>query len=92
MSSTLRNATELANPIIIEDYDPRWPLLFEMLRSRIAAVLNGLAVSIEHIGSTTVPGLAAKLVIDIDVPLRSSTDLPFAIHTLAELYTSIEAI
>ena len=75
----------MASPVIIEDYDPRWPLLFEMLRLRIAAVLNELAVSIEHVGSTAVPGLASKPVIDIDVLLRSSTDLPVAIHRLAEL-------
>jgi GrpB-like predicted nucleotidyltransferase (UPF0157 family) len=75
----------LANPVIIENYDPRWPRLFEMLRSQIAAVLNELAVSIEHVGSTAVPGLAAKPVIDIDVLLRSSTDLPIVIRRLAEL-------
>jgi GrpB-like predicted nucleotidyltransferase (UPF0157 family) len=75
----------LVSPVIIENYDPRWPLLFETLRSRIAAVLKELAVSIEHVGSTAVPGLAAKPVIDIDVLLRSSTDLPVAIRRLAEL-------
>ena len=56
-----------------------------MLRSRIAAVLNEMAVAIEHVGSTAVPGLAAKPVIDIDVLLRSSTDLPLAVRRLAEL-------
>jgi GrpB-like predicted nucleotidyltransferase (UPF0157 family) len=75
----------LFSPVIIENYDPRWPLWFEMLRSRIAAVLKELAVSIEHVGSTAAPGLAAKPVIDIDVLLRSSTDLPVAIRRLAEL-------
>ena len=78
-------AEELADPVIIEDYNPSWPLLFETLRSRIATVLNELAVSIEHIGSTAIPGLAAKPVIDIDVLLRSSTDLSLAIRRLAEL-------
>jgi len=76
---------DLANPVIIEDYDPRWPQQFEMLRSRIAAVLNELAVCIEHVGSTAVPGLAAKPVIDIDILLRSSSDLPLVIRRLAEL-------
>lgn len=56
-----------------------------MLRSRIAAVLKELALSIEHVGSTAVPGLAAKPVIDIDVLLKSSTDLPLVIARLAEL-------
>ena len=75
----------MPDPVIIEDYDPRWPQRFEMLRSRIAAVLNELAISIEHVGSTAVPGLAAKPIIDMDVLLRSSTDLPVAIRKLAEL-------
>ena len=75
----------MATPVIIEDYDQRWPHLFEMLSSQIAAVLNELAVSIEHVGSTAVPGLAAKPVIDIDVLLRSSPDLPVAIRRLGEL-------
>ena len=75
----------MANPVIIEDYDPRWPQVFEMLRARIANVLNELAVSIEHVGSTAVPGLAAKPVIDMDVLLRSSTDLPIVIRRLGEL-------
>ena len=75
----------MANPVIIEDYDPRWPQLFEMLRSRVFTVLNELAISIEHVGSTAVPGLAAKPIIDIDVLLRSSTDLPVVIRKLAEL-------
>jgi GrpB-like predicted nucleotidyltransferase (UPF0157 family) len=77
--------SQLPNPIIIEDYDPRWPQRFETLRSRIAAALNELAVSIEHVGSTAVPGLAAKPIIDIDVLLRSSTDLPVVIRKLADL-------
>ena len=75
----------MANPVIIEDYDPRWPQLFEMLRLPLAAVLNELADSIEHVGSTAVPGLAAKPIIDIDVLLRSSTDFPVVTRKLTEL-------
>jgi GrpB-like predicted nucleotidyltransferase (UPF0157 family) len=66
----------LSHPVIIEEYDPRWPQLFALLRSQIAAVLRDLAISIEHVGSTAVLGLAAKPVIDIDVLLRSATYLP----------------
>jgi len=75
----------MSAPIIIEDYDPRWPEQFEVLRARIAPVLGPLAAAIEHIGSTAVPGLAAKAVIDIDVLLRSAADLPEAINLLATL-------
>jgi GrpB-like predicted nucleotidyltransferase (UPF0157 family) len=73
------------DPVIIEDYDPRWPRFFEILRLPIAAALAELANSIEHVGSTAVPGLAAKPVIDIDVLLRSATELPDVIRKLAEL-------
>ena len=76
---------ELTNQVIIEDYDPQWPQRFEMLRSQIAAALDELAISIDHVGSTAVPGLAAKPIIDIDVLLRSSTDLPVVIRKLADL-------
>lgn len=72
-------------PIIVEDYDPRWPQQFEALHSRIAAVLGPLAAAIEHVGSTAVRGLAAKPIIDLDVLLRSDEDLPAAIRALTSL-------
>jgi GrpB-like predicted nucleotidyltransferase (UPF0157 family) len=71
--------------VIIEDYDPRWPERFETLRARIDAVLGPLAAAIEHVGSTAVPGLAAKPIIDIDVRLRSEGGLPLAIESLGTL-------
>ena len=73
------------NSVIIQDYDPRWPHLFEALRSRIESVIHGMAAAVEHVGSTAVPGLAAKPVIDIDVLLRSDTDLPVVIARLASI-------
>jgi GrpB-like predicted nucleotidyltransferase (UPF0157 family) len=70
---------------MIADYDPRWPEQFETLRSRIAEALGDLAITIEHIGSTAVPGLAAKPVIDIDVLMRSDADLSLVTSKLALL-------
>jgi GrpB-like predicted nucleotidyltransferase (UPF0157 family) len=52
-------------PIIVVNYDPAWPLAFEQERAQIAAALGEWARAIEHIGSTSVPGLRAKPVIDI---------------------------
>ena len=75
----------MSEPIIIENYDPRWPEQFELLRSRVAAKLGALPASIDHVGSTAVPGLAAKPIIDIDVLLHSAADLPEAIRRLASL-------
>ena len=51
--------------IVIVEYDPRWPLLFAEERARIEAALGGLVERIEHIGSTSVAGLAAKPIIDL---------------------------
>ena len=49
-------------------YDPEWPAAFESVRRRLASALRGVDVrSIEHVGSTSVPGLAAKPIIDVDV-------------------------
>lgn len=75
----------MTTPVIIEDYDPSWPERFEILRSRISAALGSRAAAIEHVGSTAVPGLAAKPIIDIDVLLRSKTDLPRAIECLTAI-------
>jgi GrpB-like predicted nucleotidyltransferase (UPF0157 family) len=51
--------------IVIVDYDPSWPKRFEAQRERIIKALGPALLRIEHIGSTSVPGLAAKPIIDI---------------------------
>lgn len=51
--------------ITVVDYDVRWPALFEELAGRIRGALGTVALGVEHIGSTSVPGLAAKPIIDI---------------------------
>jgi GrpB-like predicted nucleotidyltransferase (UPF0157 family) len=55
------------------------------LRSRIVPVLGSIAVAIEHVGSTAVPGLAAKPIIDMDVVVASAGDVRVAIERLAAL-------
>ena len=55
----------------IAEYDPSWPERFRYLAGRIAAALADLAMTIEHVGSTAVPGLAAKPIIDLDVVVRA---------------------
>jgi GrpB-like predicted nucleotidyltransferase (UPF0157 family) len=75
----------MTTPVIIEEYDPRWPQQFELLRSRTAASLGELAAAIEHIGGTAVPGLAAKAIIDMDVLIKSNADLPLVISRLDSL-------
>jgi GrpB-like predicted nucleotidyltransferase (UPF0157 family) len=57
--------------IVISQYDSSWPALFEEEAYRLRAVLGSTALRIEHVGSTAVPGLAAKPVIDIQVSVAS---------------------
>ena len=59
-------------PIILVDYDPRWPALFEHERAHLSGLLGKDALSIEHMGSTAVPGLAAKPVVDIGIAVAST--------------------
>jgi GrpB-like predicted nucleotidyltransferase (UPF0157 family) len=75
----------MPDPIVVVDYDPQWPELFAALRERVGKALADLAAAIEHVGSTAVPGLAAKPVIDIDVLLVSSDSLQEAVRRLAPL-------
>jgi GrpB-like predicted nucleotidyltransferase (UPF0157 family) len=57
--------------ISIVAYDPEWPLMFSAEALRIGQALGHLAVRIEHVGSTSIPGLAAKPVVDIQVSVVS---------------------
>ena len=59
------------NTIVIHDYDPMWPKVFEVFRSSLLEILGPLVLRIDHIGSTAVPGLAAKDVIDIQVTVQA---------------------
>jgi GrpB-like predicted nucleotidyltransferase (UPF0157 family) len=58
----------------ILDYDPEWPRLYEREETRIREALGDRVLRLEHVGSTSVPGLPAKPVIDIVLEVRDSTD------------------
>jgi GrpB-like predicted nucleotidyltransferase (UPF0157 family) len=73
----------MTDPIVVVDYDPAWPALFAALRAPVVAALQEIAVAIEHVGSSAVPGLAAKPIIDLAVAIRTETRLPEAIEQLA---------
>lgn len=62
--------------IQLAEYDPAWPALFEREAARIGASLGGLALLVEHVGSTSVPGLAAKPRIDIVLVVPDASDEP----------------
>jgi GrpB-like predicted nucleotidyltransferase (UPF0157 family) len=69
--------------IEVVDYDPVWPALFEQLRARVWKAVEPCAVSVEHIGSTSVPGLAAKPIVDITVIVAAQGDVRVAIERVA---------
>ena len=69
-------------PVVIVDYDPRWPALYEEERDRILAVVGSLIIGIEHIGSTAVPGLGGKPIIDIMPAVGCLTDAERCIEPL----------
>jgi GrpB-like predicted nucleotidyltransferase (UPF0157 family) len=61
-------------PVVIVDYDPAWPDLFTQERRRLCGLLGDTALAIEHVGSTSVPGLAAKPIVDITLVVPDSSD------------------
>lgn len=56
---------KLDGPVLLADYSAEWPALFEREAARIRSVLGDQIIRLEHVGSTSVPGLAAKPIIDI---------------------------
>ena len=60
--------------VVLAEYDPRWPRLFEREAERIRRALHNDALLIEHVGSTSVPGLAAKPIIDIVLAVPDAAD------------------
>jgi GrpB-like predicted nucleotidyltransferase (UPF0157 family) len=56
-------------PVVVVDYDPSWPERFDTMRRLLLETLGDAAVAIEHVGSTSVPGMVAKPIIDVDVAL-----------------------
>ena len=60
--------------IIVLDYDPKWPQWFDGAAERIRNALGDKVLGIHHVGSTSVPGLAAKPLIDIDLVVADTTD------------------
>jgi GrpB-like predicted nucleotidyltransferase (UPF0157 family) len=73
---TIGELQPLAGPIVLADYDPEWPVLFEREADRIRGILGERALRIEHVGSTSVPKLAAKPIIDIVLVVPDSADEP----------------
>jgi len=78
-------AKAMTAPVIIVDYDPRWPKFFEEEKANLVRVIGPMMVAIEHVGSTAVPGLAAKPIIDIMVGIQHISDAVWCIQPLKTL-------
>ena len=65
-----------AGPIAFVEYDPAWPALFAREEGRIRSILGDRVIQLEHTGSTSVPGLAAKPVIDMTMTVAAVLDEP----------------
>lgn len=77
--------------IIIADYDAQWPIIFDRLQQRIMDAAQGRIIRIEHIGSTSVPNLAAKPVIDLMPGVQSLADADACVDIMIGLgYTYIQ--
>ncbi len=60
--------------IVLRDYDPAWPERFDVVHRRLVGALGDAALAVEHVGSTSVPGLCAKPVIDVVLAVADSSD------------------
>jgi GrpB-like predicted nucleotidyltransferase (UPF0157 family) len=75
----------VSNSIVIAEYDPHWPEYYRTESERLIKALGDLLVRIEHIGSTSVPGLAAKPRIDIMPGVANEDVLDLAIEPVTAL-------
>lgn len=66
--------------IEVQPYNKKWPVYFQKIKNNLENHINAPYVSIEHIGSTSVPGLYAKPKIDIDVIVKTNQEKPAVIH------------
>jgi GrpB-like predicted nucleotidyltransferase (UPF0157 family) len=71
---TIGELQVLAGPVHLAEYDPAWPGLFEREAVRIRSALGDVVRLLEHAGSTSVPGLAAKPIIDVVLAVPDSSD------------------
>jgi GrpB-like predicted nucleotidyltransferase (UPF0157 family) len=79
------NPRFLSNPIAVVDYDLGWPDEFARERQRILELVGAYIVELEHYGSTAIPGLAAKPIIDMLAGVRDVDEAAVAAHSLLEI-------
>lgn len=80
----LREPKRLDGPVTLSEYDPAWPERFDREAGRIRSALGERVLALEHVGSTSVPGLAAKPIIDVLLVVADSADEPSYAPALEE--------
>jgi GrpB-like predicted nucleotidyltransferase (UPF0157 family) len=85
VEAILAQTPSLPSPIVVVDYDETWPARFAEVAHLARDAVADFGAEVEHVGSTSVPGLAAKPVIDVDVVVRSPDDVAVAIERLRSL-------
>jgi GrpB-like predicted nucleotidyltransferase (UPF0157 family) len=81
---TVGELKPLDETVFLAPYDPAWPSGYEMLASRVRRALGERVLLLEHVGSTSVPGLAAKPIIDMVLSVASSADEAAYVTCLVE--------
>ena len=69
----------------VVNYDPEWPAIFQRIHSYVWPAVSGIALNVEHVGSTAVEGLRAKPIIDACIVVASRDDIPVCIERLASI-------
>lgn len=85
VSATVGEPKLLDGPVHLAANDPAWPSLYERLAKQIREALGDKVVRLEHVGSTAVPGLPAKPVIDMVLEVSDSTDEPSYVPHLEKI-------
>jgi GrpB-like predicted nucleotidyltransferase (UPF0157 family) len=78
-------ARSVLREIVVVDYDPRWPEWFEQVCAYVWPAVEDVALRIDHVGSTSVPGLAAKPIIDMDIVVAHEDDVRPGIERVKSL-------
>ena len=82
---TVGELRPLSSPIWVVAYDPEWPRRFEAIAGEIKSALGDRALRLEHVGSTSVPGLPAKAIIDVVLTVADSSREHDYVTALEEL-------
>jgi len=78
-----RNASPV--PVVIEQYDPKWPQQFELEKALLDGIISAVNASIEHVGSTAIPNMGAKPIIDIMIGVPRLTEIESRIPNLEKI-------